>query len=144
MPRSAYGCSRLLSTSPPASLLTWQNAHTDAVTCLDASVEAAHLFVSGGADGVVKLWDTRVGRSSTTKDATGVLNSFRVGGADGGAPPVTGVKFCSMGTVVLASAGCRVWAWDVRNNESRRFSGREFLQEEGWRRVGRTPPESTA
>ena len=58
-------------------------------------------------------------------------------GSGGQINPVSAVKFCSMGTIVLASCGSKVFAWDVRNNESKESDFFFFGNAGEWMRFGR-------
>ncbi len=83
---------------------------------IDRSGENAHLWLSGGAEGVVKIWDTRV---STNAAGGGCLHIFGAGGSGNGTgtdcvAPIETVRFFQGSTMFASCGGKDVKIWDLK------------------------------
>ncbi|GIQ80680.1 hypothetical protein KIPB_001514, partial [Kipferlia bialata] len=113
---------RVSATVPRHCCHTWVNAHPKGVSALVWAPKSGHMFVSGGMDGKVKLWDTS---STNVQDGImGTMQNKSQKGLTGRFPcirtfhghtrPITSVIWSEDGTR-LATAGFdrRVRIWNV-------------------------------
>eukprot|EP00392_Amoebophrya_sp_AT5.2_P000778 g779.t1 len=103
----------ITSTSANA-VLTWNHAHADFVQALCPSSEQGNVWLTGGAEGVCKLWDSRANSTSSN----GCVATFRIDSRSGAeaeaSAPVAGVKFFPGSTMFVAAAGSNLRIFDVR------------------------------
>lgn len=86
---------------------TWKKAHEGSVTVLALFPVSGHLLLSGGSDGVVRLWDVFRGRE--------LLRSFH-----GHSKGITSLAFSPDGkTFLSASLDGYVKLWDLESGECR-------------------------
>lgn len=76
--------------------------HTDYVRALDASPVSADVFVSGGYDHTVKMWDTRQSENHGSPVHSMVLDH-----------PVEYTMFTPSGTMLLTASGSEVRVYDI-------------------------------
>ncbi|CAD7930996.1 unnamed protein product [Amoebophrya sp. A25] len=127
-----------ISASSNANLLTWNHAHADFVKALAPSPDQPFVWLTGGAEGVCKLWDSRIdNRRNQSGSGTGVEGSISTPGAaahyngcigsfgttSSGASdvhkqmvldPVEAVAWYPGSTMFVSAAGTSVRVWDVR------------------------------
>ncbi|CAD7948213.1 unnamed protein product [Amoebophrya sp. A120] len=121
----------ITSSTGTGSIMTWNHAHADFVQALCPSPDQSNIWLTGGAEGICKIWDSRVsnsnartastsGQSSSTSaggNNNGCVGSYSYGNSEAGTTsldPVSCVQFYPGSTMFVASAGTNMRVFDVR------------------------------